>query len=168
MVKDRGSSVTNGEICKIIEQLDEVEDLFSEKCVKEGYGQNCGGYLEQNKEENISQKQHFLLYYNDAKKDNKLPTYGYLRCPQLLLYIAEIAGISSECVEAAYNTLKTYEDKNNLRDTNKNGDYMWGTKEFKIFKQKLCIGQLVKIMEAAETWTDVQNKAKTIKCQGNI
>lgn len=45
---------------------------------------------------------------------------------------------------------------------------MWGTKKFKIFKQKLCIGQLVKIMEAAETWTDVQNKAKTIKCQGNI
>lgn len=104
------------------------------------------------------QKEHFLNFYGKKDKEEKLPSYYYLRCPQLLLFIAEIAGVSKERLEDAYGMVKAYEDGNNLRNKQKNGNYMWGRQEFRDFKTKLQITALVKIIRQAKRWDDVKEQ----------
>lgn len=104
--------------------LDEFCDFFKNKkthyqksddFVIQGYGQKSGGYIEcaEFKEIEIdsekaepNQKWHLLeSYYRKAngKKDAKR-CYGYLLCPELLLWIAEAAGfdiaeVSKEAIQ---------------------------------------------------------------------
>ena len=105
--------MNNREVCEYIKTIDLLQNhkerYFSEICVEEGCGQTCGGYLTSGK--TLSQKDHFLQYYGREDMAEKMPSYTYLRCPQLLLFIAEAAGVSREKIESAYNELKQYEDK---------------------------------------------------------
>ncbi len=118
--------MNNREVCEYIKTIDLLQNhkerYFSEICVEEGYGQTCGGYLTSGK--TLSQKDHFLQYYGREDMAEKMPSYTYLRCPQLLLFIAEAAGVSREKIENAYNELKQYEDKNHLHKTEKHGSYL--------------------------------------------
>jgi len=119
--------MNNGKVCEYVRTVDPHknsigEEYLSDLCVKQGYGQSCGGYLKTCKKDNMkleepSQKEHFINYY--GAKAEKRPTYNYLRCPQLLLFIAEIAGVSRESLETAYKTVIDYESTNELRSTGK-------------------------------------------------
>jgi hypothetical protein len=126
--------MNNGEVCDYVRRtIDPHKNKYiADSCVKEGYGQSCGGYLKDCNKKYISQKEHFLNYYDD--KAEKPPTYSYLRCPQLLLFIA---GVSRKSLEKAYETVKNYEDANKLKDDEKNGNYMWGKQAFREFKSKI-------------------------------
>lgn len=153
--------MNNAAVCKIIKELEcknLVKTQYSEQCVKEGYGQTCGGYLNQCKKSavnpiDISQTMHFITYY--GTKPDKMPTYQYLRCPQLLLFIAENAGLQKKYLVKGYEIVKKYEDDNKLKFTNKNANYMWGQQAFRNFKLELHVKDLVKIIKESSNWKDV-------------
>lgn len=157
----------NRTVCEAIRKL-EKKEYIADTCVKAGYGQNCGGYLaSDSKKESAarpSEKEHFLSYYGRAEIAEKNPTYQYLRCPQLLLFVAEAAGVSKEKLEKAYSILKAYEDKNHLNGTEKGGNYMWrkGKDEFRAFKLQLQMSEVVKIIKNAEKWDDVLKEVKKL------
>ena len=160
--------MTNGEVCKFIKKIPKNKGYLADRCVCEGYGQSSGGYLISSsnkitKTDTPSQKEHFLSYYGGEKMLDKLPSYHYLRCPQLLLFIAEVAGVSQKRLEKAYEILKKYENDNGLRgSTEKNGNYIWKESVFKELKTQLQIFSLVKIIREENNWEAVQIKAKKL------
>ena len=163
--------MNNGKVCEYVRTIEPHknnigEEYISDLCVKQGYGQSCGGYLKTRKKDDIklaepSQKEHFLNYYED--KSEKLPTYYYLRCPQLLLFIAEIAGVSRKSLKGAYKKVRDYENANKLRYKEKNANYMWGKKAFRDFKSQIHISDVVRIIRDAENWHEVREKALKLK-----
>lgn len=158
--------MNNGKVCKYVRTIEPHKnnigkEYISDLCVKQGYGQSCGGYLKTCKKDDIksselSQKVHFLNYYSD--KAEKLLAYYYLRCPQLLLFIAEIAGVSSKSLENAYKIVRDYEDDNKLKNKGKNGNYMWGKQAFRDFKSQIHISDVVRIIRDAENWDEVRER----------
>ncbi|WP_312104108.1 hypothetical protein [Pygmaiobacter massiliensis] len=153
--------MNNAVVCDRILQLQSEHSTrkmyVADQCVKEGYGQSCGGYLNRSGENavdlrNITQASHFLDYYGDKRE--KVPTYQYLRCPQLLLFIAEIAGVADTHLSAAYRIVKDYENAEGLRFTKKNANYMWGKQAFRNFKLELQINNLVRIIRKSKTWDE--------------
>ncbi|MCI1673529.1 MAG: hypothetical protein LKI34_04860 [Bifidobacterium tibiigranuli] len=162
--------MNNREVCEYISTVEphknnEGKEYISDLCVKEGYGQTCGGYLKDCEKKGMksaepSQKEHFLDYYGD--KGEKSPTYYFLRCPQLLLFIAEIAGLSSERLENAFEILKAYENSENLRNKEKNGNYIWERQVFRDFKSQMCISDVVRIIRKAKDWDGVKDKVKEL------
>lgn len=153
--------MNNREVCESIRK-NKSNTSISDTCVEHGYGQTCGGYLKRRDKSLPSEKEHFLNYYSNKRNAEKFPTYYRLRCPQLLLYIAEIAGVSQKSLEAAYGVLIDYEEKNNLRNTEKGGNYIWREKEFSEFKEVLKINDIVTIIRNAKTWDEVQEKASQL------
>ncbi len=83
----------------------------SDRFVIDGYGQKAGGYIKTAKLEGKminsqsaepNQKWHLLCSYHkrtDGKKDAKR-CYGYLLCPELLLWIAEAVGFDVKEIAA--------------------------------------------------------------------
>lgn len=157
--------MNNDAVCRIIKEIDDYE-CIADQCVKDGYGQTCGGYLCSTNTSlvSIKQKEHFLSYYGKKDVKEKNPTYQYLRCPQLLLFIAEISGISELKIKKAYNKLKEYEKNNGLYKTDKSGNYLWGRKDkfLSEFKEELEIYSLVKIIKEANDWEEVKDKIRKI------
>lgn len=158
--------MNNREVCEYVKTLKEKE-YIADICVNKGYGQTYGGYLasyskDDSKLVHPSQQQHFLNYYSNKKNIDKMPAYYFLRCPELLLFIAEIAGVPYIRLLDAYKTLKTYEDSHNLKKTEKNGNYMWGKQEFKTFKSQLQITPLVRIIRNAKNWEIVKEEASKL------
>ena len=131
--------------------------------VRNGYGQSRGGYLligQKNRctFNGLSQKDHFLSYYENPARVDKLPTYSYLRCPQLLLYIAELVGVPEKTINDACQIIMEYEQRNELRCSEKNGNYIWGKAEFAKFKTTLRIGVISKIIQNESNFCDIQEK----------
>lgn len=157
--------MNNRAVCEAIRKL-EKEEYIADTCVSAGYGQNCGGYLEvTSKKETASrpsEKEHFLSYYGREEIAEKNPTYQYLRCPQLLLFIAEVAGVSKEKLEKAYCILKDYEDKNKVKEKEKSGNYIWREDEFRAFKLQLQISDVVKIIKVSKDWDEVVKEVKKL------
>lgn len=158
--------MNNREVCDCIRKVSK-KDYLGDLCVKEGYGQSCGGYLScynKNKSEFVlpSEREHFLNYYNNEKVIDKKPTYHYLRCPQLILFIAEIAGVSNKRLYNAYELLKNYENQNRIRCTEKNGNYIWGKDVFRDFKMQLQFNKVNKIICDSKTWDEVIAEVKKI------
>ena len=151
--------MNNGDVCEYVNKLDEETEYMADIFVEEGYGQTCGGYLSciNSKSSFIYQKQHFLDYYgrNDEIK-NKLPRYQYLRCPQLLLFISEIVGVPKAKINDACEILKNYEDKEEIRNTKKSGNYIWGTQVFRDFKSILRINVVSKIIRENNNLADIK------------
>lgn len=154
--------MNNGEICRYVRALDyDRKRYVCELCVDEGYGQTCGGYLESNA--TIStQKEHFLGYYGGGDKVERAPSYHFLRCPQLLLFIAEIAGVSRKRVEDAYEKLKKYEEEEGKKNTDKNGNYIWGKQILRDIKEQLCISAVVKILKESTSWDEVEAQTREL------
>ncbi len=151
------------------------EELRSDQIVKHGLGQTIGGYFdeaqhphwhnEQNKKiwetetyydtqsAKPSQYFHFYEYYVENRlqsgKDKKLPTYPWLKCPQLLMYIAEVAGLDSKRLDDAYEFLEKVEKERNLKGTEKSAKYL-KSEELKDYKKLLCISTINKIIKEIE------------------
>ncbi len=162
----------NNVVCEYVECLDNwknnaEKEYIAEKFVRKGYGQTCGGYLKGKKQEGfsnirISQKEHFLSYYGSEKKRDKFPSYSYLRCPQLLLFIAEIAGLQEEKLEEAYNIISRYEEENDLTGKEKDANYIFRECKFKEFKKVLQISMIVRIIKESNCWCEVKDKVSQL------
>jgi hypothetical protein len=74
---------------------------ISDSFVKSGYQQKKGGYIDYakktySKEVEPSQKWHFIEAYASKKDRDDKFYYGRLKCPELLLWMAEAAGVDIE------------------------------------------------------------------------
>ena len=163
----------NREVCEYVKKVSDHfnennEEYFCDRFVKEGYGQTAGGYLKNKRKVNSkkaepSQQEHFLHWYSKEEKINKAPSYSSLWCPQLMMFIAEIAGVPIEKIKAAGDIVKKYEDKNKLRNRDdKEATYMRGLPEFSEFKSQLRIVELNKIIKSANNWNEVKEKARNL------
>lgn len=112
--------MTLDEFCRFFEDK-QPHYPVSTHFVKDGYGQKAGGYIKTAKLEGKmidsrsaepNQKWHLLYSYNkrtDGKKD-AMRCYGYLLCPELLLWIAEAVGFDiEEIAEEARQIIDTGE-----------------------------------------------------------
>ena len=154
-----------GEVCKEVKKIDvNKQEFVADKCVKERFGQNCGGYLSLKNVNptDISQKDHFLSYYDNIDMQSNRPTFDSLRCPQLLLFIAEFSGVPESKIKDAYELLKEYEKNNGLYKTNKSGNYLWDRNDgfLSEFKEKIGIYSLVKIIDKSSNWAEVKEQTK--------
>lgn len=109
-------NMNNKEFWNSIEKYDmhrnrNDDELFCDMMVKDGFGQTVGGYFEvaeypkykrkikiDRSNAEPSQAFHFFEYYIDDKKMivHKKPSYNSLKCPQLIMYIAEMAGLNRQ------------------------------------------------------------------------
>ena len=85
------------------------DELVCDMMVKDGLGQTVGGYFEvaeypkykrkiDRSKAEPSQAFHFFEYYIDDKKIivQKKTSYNSLKSPQLIMYIAEMAGLNRQ------------------------------------------------------------------------
>lgn len=151
-------------ICKVLDEVrrqHEHENANGEMyvcdiLVNAGYGQTTGGYRERQVCDRPSQKTHFLKYYGN--KGEKNPAFYYLRCPELLLFICELAGVPRDTLEVAAKVISDYEDEYELLNTAKSGNYVWGKQVFRDFKKELKLTSVVRIIRTESEWIDVRSK----------
>ena len=139
------------------------EELLCDQLVKNGLGQTIGGYfIEAKRPEWMiaidstragpSHNIHFYQYYVqnrfDPNKGAKRPSYSNLNCPQLIMYISEVAGLNRDLVKAAYSYLEKYERENNLVGKSKGADYL-PAYVLQTFKKLLCIDQITSAIKKA-------------------
>ena len=156
------------------------EELICDKVVKNGLGQTKGGYLDKVENKDIifekaepSQAYHFFSYYiNDNKVDrsNNDPSYNNLHCPQLLMFIAEMAGLERNIIEDAYSFLLDFEKRESIIGTKKSAVYLskycyqnspritYLTK----FKEKLYMSQIQKIIKNADDYEKIISEVKKL------
>lgn len=152
--------MNNKDVCNYISQLPEHKtdkDYYAERIVKNGLGQTTGGYIEAGIK---SQKDHFRYYYGNIP--DKKPTYNYLRCPQLILFIAEVFEVPDDALEKAYNLIKEYEKNEKSIKTLKNGNYFWGKQIFIDFKKALKIGEVNKIICNKDNIEKIKEEVKEL------
>ena len=114
------------------------DELVCDMMVKEGLAQTEGGYFEvaeypkykriiDRSKAEPSQAFHFFEYYIDDEKNNRLdkkPSYNSLKCPQLIMYIAEMAGLNRQILLECLEFIKKIEENANLVGTKKKGNYL--------------------------------------------
>ncbi|MBR5683384.1 MAG: hypothetical protein IKW96_08965 [Ruminococcus sp.] len=160
--------MNNKDICDYISKLPEHKtdkDYYAEEFVKNGLGQTTGGYLgnvepDEIPKIGITQKKHFQGYYGNIP--DKKPTYNYLRCPQLILFIAEAFGVPPSTLKATYDLIEKYEKDKNLIKTRKHGNYLWGEQVFRDFKSTLKIGEVNRIIRNNNNIEDIKEKVKEL------
>lgn len=163
--------MTNGKMCEIVQNAEDKEyiaDIFT----NEGYGQTSGGYLLSFENHDLitnkpSEKEHFLNYYGNDKKVNRYPSYQYLRCPQLLLFISEIVGVPNEKINEACEIIKNFENNEGIHSTKKSGNYVWGTQEFRAFKSTLRINMVSKIIHENDSLVDIKENIQRLFIENN-
>lgn len=145
--------MTNTDFCKYVEEMS-VETTYADFLTKKGWGQTSGGYLDKSSEIK-TQKDHLLSYY----KNEKEITYEYLRCPQLIVFIAEIVGVPCKNILSAASVVCKYEESYNGV---KNGNYIWGHEEFRVFKNELKFCEVVKIIKKKKNIDQVIEEVKKL------
>ena len=145
--------MTNTEFCKYVEEMS-VKTTYADFLTEKRWGQTSGGYLDKSSKIE-TQKEHFLSYY----KNKENITYQYLRCPQLIIFIAEIVGVPCKNIFSATRVVCKYEKSYNGV---KNGNYIWGHEEFRLFKNELKFCEVVKIIKEYENIDEVKNEVKEL------
>jgi len=137
-------------------------EYFADFLVKKGYGQNFGGYyndfpdLKTPDLAEPNQKLHFINFYMNDNRKNNNPSYASLHCPQLMLWIAEIAGLNDRHLNIAYDFIVTFEEENKLKQSQKGGDYLKNYEGVeKKFKRLLKIYDINTIIKNSNSWKDV-------------
>ena len=147
----------------ISNNINNISEFISEECTANGYGQNAGGYyLDAIKDKKRNQQKHFIHYY--SKFPDKYPSYSYLRCPQLLLFIAEAFGLNKDYITTAFDQLKKFEYENKLQYTQKNGNYIFEKNKdvLKEIKITLKISKLTRILKNAQSIDDAKIQIKKL------
>lgn len=173
----------NLEFWNAIKEFDEHEnpygnELICDQIVIEGLGQTKGGYFETACEPRYnkqvirekaepSQQFHFFSYYIDAKinRSEKKPTYDSLKCPQLIMYIAEMAGLDAKFIDKAFNFLKDFEEKRGLKETEKGATYLEKIEgnPSEVFKFILHISDIQKIITKSNSYEEIVKKVSRLK-----
>lgn len=144
-------------MCEIVRNLEDKE-YFADCLTKQNWGQTSGGYLcgYEDEDREPTQKEHFLSYY--SKKQDKI-TYAYLRCPQLILFIAEVMGVPHNILEAAAEKITEFDKK---YQGEKNGNYLWGEKAFGEFKKILFFSDVCKAIKCSEDEDEAKEKVSKL------
>ena len=151
----------------ILDSLDDYKDVnecefYADKLSFEGYGQNTGGYIGYKGVNNPSQKFHLITAYFQYNFDrNRRCCLNRVKCPQIILWIAEIVGIDKDRIIEGYNYIRKAEDKlfkENPKGLLKVTEY-WKTMENLInineFKNILQYKQICKMINDSKNWEDV-------------
>lgn len=159
------------------------DELVCDMMVKKGLGQTVDGYFEVAKcpkykriidksKAEPSQAFHFFEYYIDDEKNNrsdKKPSYNSLKCPQLIMYIAEMAGLNRQILLECLEFIKKIEENENLVDTkNKGGNYLEKIKvnndenRLEEFKKKIHISEIQSIISEETSYEEVVQKVSLI------
>ncbi len=169
--------MNNLEFWNAIKKFDEHKnpygnELVCDQIVKEGYGQTKGGYFETAKKQVISEKAepsqqfHFYSYYIDTKnRSEKMPTYANLKCPQLIMYVAEMVGLDAKIVDKAFNFLKDFEEKRGLKETEKGATYLEKIEgnPSEVFKFILHISDIQKIIKESSSYEEIVKEVSHLK-----
>ena len=176
--------MNNLEFWNAIKKFDEHKnpygkELVCDQIVIEGLGQTKGGYFETACEPRYnkqvirekaepSQQFHFFSYYIDPKKMNrseKMPTYANLKCPQLIMYVAEMAGLDAKIVDKAFNFLKDFEEKRGLKETEKGATYLEKIEgnPSEVFKDILHISEIQTIITKSSSYEEIVRKVSRLR-----
>lgn len=165
--------MNNQEVCTYFEnnikdhKNCEGKEYIADKLLKSGYGQTCGGYLEgvdklKREDAEPSQKTHFINYYGNDKRKYNAPSYVRLHCPQLILWIAEVAGVNIDKLQGAERIIIEFENCNDLKgNENKGGSYL-GVEVERKFKEMLSFSCVNKIIKDAHDWNEVLSEVKKL------
>jgi len=123
--------MTFGEIIEFYEGK-KKHYCISDSFVKSGYQQKKGGYIDYakkaySKEVEPSQKWHFIEAYASKKDRDDKFYYGRLKCPELLLWMAEAAGVDIEIIKQAEKKAMDVINKGEPRARNAAGKAIRGT-----------------------------------------
>jgi len=158
-VKSPGVIPVSTEKISIIEALAQAGDLTI-------YGKRDNIILIREKAE-PSQQFHFFSYYIDARihRSEKKPSYASLKCPQLIMYIVEMAGLDVEIVDKAFNILKDFEEKRGLKETEKGATYLEKIEgnPSEVFKFILHISDIQKIITESSSYEEIVEKVSRLK-----
>lgn len=150
-------------------------DYFADQYVKLKYGQVKGGYFAiakkadgvviSQEEAEPSQKWHMIDSYYKKKIDNGFDmqtpaSLGRIMCPQLMLWIAEVAGLKSRILEQAMLGAIKYEDKN--------GPVKCSELKRAVLKEALHWGTITQIIKEASCWDDVVIKVSNIEMENDF
>lgn len=162
--------MTNGEVCEVIKKYNFTErasnigkKYLGDKLSELGYGQNSGGYLIgcEDKVMLVCQEKHFLNFY--LKKSEDLPTYHRLHCPQLMLWVAEIAGLRNEYLMSAFNYIIAFEEREGIKNTSKGGSYLNDYNGvISEFRSILRISKINNIICNSQSWEEVLLNVKEL------
>lgn len=161
--------------------VDECEFL-ADKLSFMGYGQNAEGYFKHDNVPNPSQRFHLTEAYFEYKfskmkdkeyfKDCEL---GRIRCPQLMLWIAEITQIPESVLKDAYNYIVKAEDelfhKKEIKKGLLGADKYWETMTQNSnitlieFKTKFKYPEICKIIKSANNWEEIILNCKKLDFQ---
>lgn len=175
--------MNNLEFWNAIKNFDEHKkpdgnELKCDKLVKEGFGQTKNGYFETacgksyNKQvirekAEPSQQFHFFSYYIDTEtnRSKENPSYARLKCPQLIMYIAEMVGLDAEIVDKAFNFLKDFEEKRGLKETEKGATYLENIEgnPSEVFKLILHISDIQKIITESSSYEEIVEEVSRLK-----
>lgn len=175
--------MNNLEFWNAIKKFDEHKnpygkELVCDQIVIEGLGQTKGGYFETaceprynkqviHEKAEPSQQFHFFSYYIDAKinRSEKKPSYDRLKCPQLIMYIVEMAGLDAKIVDKAFNFLKDFEEKRGLKETEKGATYLEKIEgnPSEVFKFILHISDIQKIITESSSYEKIVEGVKRLK-----
>lgn len=165
--------MTHQEVYDFIKDVPEQlngEDYVSDKYVKAGYGQIRGGYFDVayvkdeiilKSEAKPSQKWHLLHSYYSTKIESNnfnMQTEANLyriMCPQLMLWIAEIAGLKKSILESAMKSAMDYEDANKTKDSRKI--------KRDVLLDALYWEKITKAIKTMNTWKEVIEKVREIR-----
>ena len=163
--------MTNQQVYEYISGLSEHKedcDYFADQYVKDGYGQVKGGYFAIAKktdgvvilqeEAEPSQKWHMIDSYYKGKIesgfDMQTPaSLGRIMCPQLMLWIAEIAGLDRDILVRAKLAAIDFEKKQNTKNS----------REIKnALKEPLHWAEITQIIKLAKDWEEVVNRVSQL------
>lgn len=186
--------MNNLEFWNAIKKFDEhknpyEKELVCDRIVIEGLGQTKGGYFETACEPRYnkqvirekaepSQQFHFFSYYIDyidpnmnrsekmpnMNRSEKMPTYANLKCPQLIMYVAEMAGLDAKFVDKAFNFLKDFEEKRGLKETEKGATYLEKIEgnPSEVFKDILHISEIQTIITKSSSYEEIVGKVSLL------
>ncbi|WP_247933204.1 hypothetical protein [Streptococcus mitis] len=151
------------------------DELVCDMMVKEGLGQTVDGYFEVAKYPKYnkiidttraepSQAFHFFEYYIDDEKCNrsdKKPSYNQLKCPQLIMYIAEMAGLDRKILLECLEYVREIEKDNSLTGSEKKANYLGGNSLME-FKKKIHICEIQSIISAANSYDEIVQQVSLI------
>lgn len=145
-----------------------TDEYVADKYVKEGYGQVRGGYFNvaHKKEKSISmetaepsQKWHLIDSYYAQKISGGFDmqtkaNLGRIMCPQLMLWIAEIAGLNKGLLKIAKESAVAYEKEYGTKDSRKI--------KTAVLKEALRWNSIVRIIKDADNWETVKKEVYKI------